>query len=701
MKKIPLLFIIILFFQYSFCQNPYVKVWDKRYGGNMNEFFKQMIQTSDGVYLLGDYSNSSISGDKTENNRQGVCVVGCTFDFWIVKTDSLGNIQWDKTYGGTDVEQFATMQQTSDGGYILAGSSKSNTGFDKSQNTIGAYDYWILKTDAFGNKIWDKDFGGWDNDVLSTVMQTSDGGYLLGGYSMSNAFGDKTQNSRGGYDYWIVKTDASGNKLWDYTLGGTIDDYLFGAKQPADGGYVLAGYSYSGVGGDKTQPNWGNIDFWIIRLDSLGNKLWDKDFGGTDYDVCFSLDITADGNYIAGGVSSSGVSGDKSQPLWGPAGDQDLWIIKIDSTGNKIWDKDFGGYSSEDEFTNISTTSDHGFIIGATSYSPISGIKSENNLGGEQSWMVKTDSLGNYEWDRTAFSMGHEEIGFSMQTRDGCYLVGNNTLAPIGGYKTESNWDPTNNSYDYWIVKFCDSTSVAPTASVSGNQFLCPGTCTDFLNLSVNATTYQWNFPGGNPVSSTAANPTNICYVTPGNFDVTLIASNSVGSDTLTLANYITVYPAPPAQGILQSGDTLFANPVSLSYQWYFNGVVIPAATNYFYVAPVSGNYSVIASDANDCEVEAVINNVIANTNQLARDSNWQLAVVPNPVIDKFKIQKSEVRSGTAVEISIMNVLGEKIYDDNFYSEEVTVDCRNFPSGIYYLELSFDKKTFRTKFLKQ
>ena len=694
------LFLLPLFafsiFHSAHSQNPYVKAWDKRYGGNKNEIFMQMIQTTDGGYLLGGYSNSNISGDKTETNRQSGCSVSCTFDFWIVKTDSLGTKQWDKTYGGVATDALIMMQQTSDGGFILGGGSSSNIGFEKSQNSQGLNDYWIVKTDALGNKLWDKDFGGTNQESFSTILQTSDGGYLLGGYSQSGVGGDKTQPSQGFIDYWIVKTDASGIKLWDKTFGGASDDYLTGAKQTSDGGYILGGYSNSGASGDKTQPGWGAYDFWIIRIDSLGNKLWDKDFGADEYDVCFSLDISADGNYVAGGTTTSGVNGDKSQPLWGPAGDADLWIIKIDTSGNKIWDKDLGGYAFEDEFGNLALTADGGLIIGANSYSPISGNKSENNLGLEQTWMLKTDSMGNYLWDRTAFTMGHEESGYAIESRDGCYLIGNYTLSPIGGYKTEPNRDSTDLSYDYWIVKFCDSTTVPPTASVSGDQFLCPGTCTDFLNLSSNAITYQWIFSGATPNSSTSMNPSSICYNSPGNYDVTLVATNAAGSDTLILANYITVYPFPPPQGILQSGDTLFANPGSVSYQWYFNGMLIPGATDYFYIAPASGNYNVVATDVNDCEVEAVINNVIANTIQLA-NSSWQLAIVPNPVITTIDIRG--LKDNSADEIKIFNVFGEKVFS--------AVNCKlpiancKLSSGIYYLELSSDNKTFRTKFLKQ
>ncbi len=690
----------------AFSQNPFVKVWDKRYGGNKNEIFEQIIQTDDGGFLLGGHSQSSISGDKTENNRHTGCVI-CTFDFWIVKTDSLGSVQWDKTYGGTDTDPLSMIQQTADGGFMLGGASRSNIGFEKSQNTQGLYDYWMVKTDALGTKLWDKDFGGTDQESLSTIFQTADGGYLLGGYTNSGASGDKTQPSQGGYDYWIVKTDNNGIKEWDKSFGGTDSDYLTAAKQTPDGGYILAGYTYSGAGGDKSQPNWGNVDYWIIRIDSLGNKIWDKDFGAADFDVCFSIVIAPDGNFIAGGTTTSGISGDKTQPLWGPVGDFDLWLIKIDTSGNKIWDRDLGGYAYEDELGNISVTADGGLIIGATSYSPISGNKSENNLGAEQTWMLKTDDMGNYIWDRTAFTMGHEESGYAIETRDGCFLIGNYTMAPAGGYKTEANWDSTNFSNDFWIVKFCDSSTTPPVAAITADQLLCPGTCTDFLNLTMNATSYQWSFPGGTPGSSTAMNPANICYNIPGTYDVTLIATNSIGSDTLLLSNYLTVYPQPPPQSILQNGDTLFALTGAVSYQWFYNGSAIPGATNYFYVAQGSGDYNVVATDSNGCEVEAVINNVIAAVNSLSFGEELGVRLYPNPVFETLTVIRSPLSppqqaGGKAdEEISIYNVIGEKVNFESFISDtkyEINVD--GLPSGLYYIEFISERNIFRAKFIK-
>ncbi|CAN5473423.1 hypothetical protein BH11BAC1_BH11BAC1_00720 [soil metagenome] len=257
-------------------------------------------------------------------------------------------------------------------------------------------------------------------------------------------------------------------------------------------------------------------------------------------------------------------------------------------------------------------------------------------------------------------------------------------------------------AFDFWEYT-PDSITCFLSAIFSAPNNICPGTCVNFNNTSVNATAFQWTFPGATPSSSTDLNPVNICYPNSGNYDVQLIASNINGSDTLLLTNYITVYPSPLPQGIIQSGDTLFANPGATSYQWYFNGMLIPGATGYFYLATASGDYNVVATDLNGCEVEAAIFNVLAGTS--SEVSVLKFEVYPNPVGDKLIIQKSEVKNETAFEISVYNVLGEKMSTEIpsatlrlLYSE---IDVRGFTPGLYYLEIITPGKSLRTKFVKQ
>ena len=233
-----------------------------------------------------------------------------------------------------------------------------------------------------------------------------------------------------------------------------------------------------------------------------------------------------------------------------------------------------------------------------------------------------------------------------------------------------------------------------PIAIFTAPNHICPGTCTDFINQSSNGLTYQWFFPGGTPSSSVVMNPVNICYNTPGSYSVTLIASNSLGSDTLFLNNFITVYPQPAPQGIQQIGDTLFAVPGALSYQWYSGGNQIPGATEYFYIASSSGNYNVVTTDVNGCEVEAAIFDVIAGLTPTSKGEGVRFH--PNPVNNELTIDCSYPAK---YEISIYNIPGEIIYSATGAGQSI-IDCSSFPAGMYYIAISRQEEVFRMKFIK-
>jgi len=445
---------ILLFLQFIFCtiyfamsQSPLVKQWDYRFGGTDDDGLRTMIKTSDGGFLLGGLSSSGLNGDKTQDSWNSPLS-----DYWIVKVDELGNKQWDKVFGGTSADFLFSMEQTADGGFILGGISASAISGNRTQTTWGNYDYWIVKTDSLGNKQWDKDFGGTDVDWLLTVRQTPDGGFILSGSSRSGISGDKTQPCSGYSDYWIVKTDSAGNKLWDKVIGGNGNDQIGCLDLTSDGGFIIGGTSNSPISGDKTKPLWGMNDFWIVKTDSLCNILWDKDFGGTDEDLLVSLKQTNDGGFILGGNSLSGISGDKSEQGWGGIWWGDYWIVKTDSLGIKQWDKDYGGLSWENLY-DIIQTSDSGFIITGDSESGISGNKTDYNLGGDQSWIVKTDKVGNKTWDRTLHTLTNSATGPTLEISNGCYLMSNLNGSLIGGDKSQ---DPRGGN-DYWIIKFCDT----------------------------------------------------------------------------------------------------------------------------------------------------------------------------------------------------------------------------------------------------
>jgi hypothetical protein len=452
--------ILIFRFIHSFSQAP-VKQWDADFGGNQNEQFSSLQPTKDGGYIFGGYSESGISGDKTQTSRG-------SSDYWIVKTNENGIKQWDARFGGASVDQLTCLQQTSDGGYILGGISFSSASGDKSEASRGKSDYWIVKINTNGIKQWDATFGGTEEDELHSIQETSDGGYILGGSSISNISGDKSQNSKGGKDFWIVKTDANGTKQWDATLGANLFEELFSIVQTSDGGYISGGYSLSDINGDKTQHNRGRYDFWIVKMNAGGVKQWDKTFGGTDDDWLAQLQQTTDGGYILGGWSWSGIGGDKSQPTKGV---NDYWLIKINTHGAKQWDADFGG-NSNDYLTATQQTTDGGYILGGYSSSSVSGDKTQNTQGGTDYWAVRVDSKGMKKWDT---DFGGSDFDFcygTQQTTNGGFIIGGYSSSGISGDKTQA----TKGLNDYWIVKTtaetvqCNTPSNLSAVHITGNE---------------------------------------------------------------------------------------------------------------------------------------------------------------------------------------------------------------------------------------
>lgn len=675
----------VFFCSLSFAQSPLVRQWDKRFGGTVYDYITYFKPTRDGGFILGGYSSSGVTGDKTQPSWGNL-------DYWIVKIDALGTKQWDKRFGGFDNDVLSSVEQTADGGYILGGYTDSQATGDKTQTSRGINDYWIVKTDSLGNKIWDKRYGGANDELLTVVYQTSDLGYIMGGYSGSGIGGDKTQPSKGFHDYWIVKTDSIGTVLWDKDFGGTDYDFMICLMSTPDGGFLLGGSSGSPAGPDKSQNCFGADDVWIIKTDSLGNKQWDADYGGFDYDQLNSFGLTSDGGYILGCYSASNISGNKSENTKGLG---DIWLIKINSAGSIQWDRDFGGTDIEDGIGSAFQNSDGGFFVTSNSFSGISGDKTAANLGVAQAWMVRTDSLGNKLWDKTVLTNPDQKVyPMMLQTSDGCYALAEATYGDVAGDKTQPNWDNTFSSTDFWIIRYCD-TSAVTTAAFSAPNTICPGTCTDFTSLSVNATTFLWSFPGANTTSSTDQDPQGICYANPGTYDVTLIVSGASGSDTVTLANYITVYPYPAPQGIMQIGDTLFANTGAVSYQWYHDGNLISGATDYFYVATEGGNYNVVATDLNGCEVEAAIFDIVAATASLQNEET-RIIVFPNPASSYLNIDVSKANE-VLKRVSIYNSSGSKVKEifPAGEKQQLPADVSDLPSGLYLAQV-WGKSLFTT-----
>jgi len=310
-------------------------MWNKTYGGTGSQEASALVQTVDGGYAIAGWTMSYGAGD---------------YDFWLVKTNASGNMQWNKTYGGTGYDVASALVQTSDGGYALAGGTYSFG--------AGNYDFWLIRTDTSGNRLWNRTYGGTGDDLAGGLVQTTDGGYALAGYTDSFGAGDQ--------DFWLIKTDSSGNMQWNRTYGGTGDDLAGGLVQTTDGGYALAGSTWSL---DTS------YDCWLVKTDASGTMQWNQTYGGTNYDHISAFAQTSDGGYaLAGGTYSFG------------AGNRDFWLVKTDASGNTQWNKTYGG-TNEDYALALVQTSDGGYAL--------AGWTLSFGAGGWDVWLVKTDANGN------------------------------------------------------------------------------------------------------------------------------------------------------------------------------------------------------------------------------------------------------------------------------------------------------------------
>ena len=348
--------------------------WKNSFGGIGNEEAYSIQQIKDSGYIVAGYSDSN-SDEVTGNHGRE--------DVWIIKIDKFGSILWENSFGGNGTDAAYNIQQTLDDGYIIAGVTSTNDNGDVMgyhYSSYGSYDYWVIKLDSLGIKQWAKCFGGNSTDQGYYILQTMDSGYIIAGYSSSNN-GD-VEGNHGNADYWIVKLDNYGNILWEKSYGGSNDDEASCIQQTNDGGYIIAGWTSSN---DYNVTGYhGGQDYWIVKINDTGKIIWEKCYGGSGQDIANYIQQTKDGGFIIAGFSNS-IDGDVS----GNKGGTNYWIVKIDTLGNLQWEKSYGGIGNNcnDIANSIQQTNDGGYIIGGTTNS-INGDVTDNH-GGYDYWIVK------------------------------------------------------------------------------------------------------------------------------------------------------------------------------------------------------------------------------------------------------------------------------------------------------------------------
>lgn len=373
--------------------SSFASSWAKAYGGTDEDFGSCIQQTAEGGYAIASFTETF--GDGQE-------------DFLLIKLDSAGVISWSKTFGDGFSDIATTVKQTSDNGYIMVGGTRCYG--------AGQYDLFVVKTDALGNLSWAKAIGGSSIDAANSVQQTSDGGYIVAGFSYSYS-GDSS-------DIFVIKLTSTGTTSWATSIGGTGEDVVTNCiQQTTDGGYIVAGWTTSfGAGGS---------DFFIIKLASGGNVSWARVIGGSSDDAANAIQQTSDGGYLVVGNTTS----------YG-AGGQDVLVIKLTSTGTVSWATTYGGSSLDNPWSTYQATDGDYMVVGETQ---------SFGMGGQDFLVMKLGSTGNITWAKTFGGAGDECANWVIQTSSGEFMVAGDaqSFGPGG--------------YDVLVIKINQDGTMAPT----------------------------------------------------------------------------------------------------------------------------------------------------------------------------------------------------------------------------------------------
>lgn len=482
---------------------------------------------------------------------------------------------------------------------------------------------------------WQKCLGGFNTETAGEIDKTPDGGYIIAG--TSNSTNGSVTGNHGGYDYWVVKLDATGNILWQKSLGGSGIDNAYSIKSTSDGGCVVAGLSFSTDG--NVTGNHGDFDYWVVKLDATGNIQWQKSIGGPGVDVAYDIQNTSDGGYVVAGLSRS-----NGGNVTGNHGNDDYWIVKLDATGNIQWQKSLGG-SSWDGAYAIQTTSDGGYIVAGNSQSNDGNVT--GNHGGDDYWVVKLDNSGNIQWQKSLGGSASDVVSSIQQTSDGGYIVAGNSNSTNGDISTNLG------GYDYWVVKLNEIGNILWQKSFGG-------TYEDTLN-SINTTADGGFIMAGN----TYSNDGNVTG-NQGMWDYWAVKINSTGNIQWqkTLGG---------------SGDDIAASVLTASD----GGYVVAGHSN-----STDGNITFNYGNFDYWVVK--LSPDILSTPIYEKQTT---VIYPNPTKGIFTINANE--TSEAKNIFIYTVLGQKIYNSTFISNESIIDISGQPKGVYFYEVLFENNVVK------
>lgn len=676
--------------------------WQESYGGSSTDHNYAICATPDGGSIAAN-SVKSIDGDITDKHTTDTI----DFDLWVVKTNKDGVVEWDKGFGGSQDEKALSVINVSDGGYLITGHTKSNNGDFTNVGFKGNIDIFVMKLDSSGNIEWIKCYGGSGYEVGFNAIENSEGNFLIAGSTYnSGSSGDLAgTSSRGWTDALIIKINTSGGILWVKRYGGNLDDHAGDMVELSNGEYIFACDAESYAGSGEVSSNIGNnhtYDFWILRLNAVGNIVWKKNFGGTSHERPTCISQIGDENFIIAGYSTS-----TNYDATGNHGGRDGFVIKMDASGTKLWSKSIGG-SGDDQFEDILMISDTSFLL--TGYTKSNDGDNTGNHGSNDGWIVEINN------DGTVISNGC--LGSDSDDRLYDIDMLSDKRIVVSGYAGAANGDviEVDGPADIWVLKLGEpsvyETELMATACSGdsiefGDVWLKePGLYYDTLSSvngvdSVIILTLDFN------PSYESENIFSVCEGDSIQFEDQWYNEAGTYYDSLTTIEgcdsvielRLMVNPKPGSFEIMGEAhpaalqDYLYSVPANAQviYHWYVeNGNIVSSTSNngvdIQWGEFDTGSALVLAEGNNGCFGDTTVLEADIIMTGVDPFKISEPVLYPNPVQSILNMVLPANLSQKDDRIVIYNMLGEVMVQVETGPDMVKIDVSNWINGAYFLK---------------
>jgi hypothetical protein len=646
--------------------------WQRCLGGIYSDQGYSIVQTTDGGYAIVGFAISS-DGDCTDNHTQKARAA----DVFVARLDNTGKTIWEECLGGTSSDEGFSIVQTTDEGFIIAGYTSSTDGDASGLHGLKGQDQdaWVVKIDGNGKIEWQHCYGGTDIDYANSIIQTTDGGYLFAGYTRSTD-GDVTGFHGGNSDAWVVKLNGTGTIEWQKCFGGSDADFANSIIQTMDSDYVIVGGASSNDGdvSGNHSPSQLTYDVWVLKLDQAGNIIWQHCYGGSQTDEAKKIIQTSDGGYAIAAFTDShddDVTGFHGTTNW------DAWILRLDQGGNLIWEKCYGG-SGNEEGMSLVQTSDGGFVFTGCADSPDGDLSGIPLHGDDDAWLVKINPAGVIEWQEL---LGGSHMDFANQlirTLDGGYAFIGWTASndgDVSGNHTDSIFD------DIWVVKLGCSPSSASVYLKNSQINYHPG---DSVDIPIYFNSESGVFTLSGIISGTINFSMNTDIITPVRFISSITGltaaafSQTQGQASITLQDSF---------GLSISNEMLIGTLRCATY------LTDTAQTS---VLLTGGSFA--STQSTGCETLSVTNDsVIVSLDYQCGDSILSrfmrhdtlfriLNIVPNPASKDVTIYF--INNGSTISYELFDALGITKSKGSIEGNSLVLDVSNLSLGQYYIRAS-------------